>query len=51
MEAPPALIWPYPVFILGLHLFWFHGWVKGQRRRWVEAAASLYPEQPKAKAP
>ena len=33
MVSPPTRLWPYPAFILLLHFYWFHGWVKGQLKR------------------
>ena len=45
MEAPPALIWPYPVLILGLHLYWFYGWTKGQLRRVKSAERAQEPKK------
>jgi hypothetical protein len=33
MDHPPTRLWPYPAFILGLHLYWFTLWIMGQMKR------------------
>mmetsp|Transcript_35451 Transcript_35451/g.79998 ORF Transcript_35451/g.79998 Transcript_35451/m.79998 type:complete len:200 (+) Transcript_35451:335-934(+) len=33
MESPPTRMWPYPAFILCLHLYWFSLWSSGQIKR------------------